>query len=70
MSDFADKVRSLGFVGSKPGIQDVRDASGKLVGRSVTDDNNTTITERDTGVDVVVRPKPANIRVVINGAQS
>jgi hypothetical protein len=65
MSDFSDKVRTVGVVGRTPTSRDVRDGDGRLVGRETVDENNTIITERDNGVDVTIRPKPASVKVII-----
>lgn len=69
MSDFSDKVRTVGMIGGTPTSRDVRDSDGKLIGRQTVDENNTIITERDTGVDVTIRPEPANVKVIIGEPQ-
>lgn len=64
MSEFAERARTIGVVGSRSGdrSEDVRDASGRVVGKATTDDLGTTVTVRDDGQDVTVRPRTVQVR--------
>jgi len=63
VSEFAERARTIGVVGSGSGDrhEDVRDASGRVVGKATTDELGTTVTVRDDGQDVTIRPNPARV---------
>lgn len=63
MSEFAERARTIGVIGSGSGDhhEDVRDASGRVVGKATTDELGTTVTVRDDGQDVTIRPLPVRV---------
>lgn len=58
MSEFADKVRSLGVLSggrTRDRVRDIR-RDGKVIGKSTTDQNNGTTDTYDNRQDVTIRP--------------
>jgi len=75
MSEFADKVKSLGVIGRRSGDQVVegRRSDGVRV-KATTDEGGNTVTEHatvDDRVDVTVRPQRHNVKLgrVQNGEE-
>ena len=67
MSEFADKVRSLGVISKQTGstVQEGRRADGVRV-KATTDELGNTVTEhatKDDRVDVTVRPQRHNVKL-------
>jgi hypothetical protein len=63
MSEFADKIRTLGIIGSTPPARTIRNPDGRSIGVSRTDDNNAVVTERDSGTDVTIRPRSVSVMI-------
>lgn len=53
-----DKMRSIGVMGrrTRDRVVDVRDESGRAVGKATTDQLNNTVTTYDNRQDVTIRP--------------
>lgn len=62
MSEFADKVRGLGFTRSGVRVETIR-RNGKIVGKDIHDEAGNTTHVRDEGQGVTVRPATVDVKV-------
>jgi hypothetical protein len=65
MSEFADKVRSLGVTTSRSHVETIR-RDGKIVGKDIHDEAGNTTHVRDQGQGVTIRPETVHVKVGIN----
>jgi hypothetical protein len=67
MSEFRDKVLGLGVISGRTSVrvQDIRDDTGRMVGKDVTDELNNTVHVRDDSQGLTLRPKTIELKTVV-----